>query len=77
MHHLIDPRTGRSAATDVIQATVLAGTARRAEALAKAVVVLGSAAGLDLLDRVGVDGALLLTDRAEFLIHPATMRWLA
>ena len=76
-HHLIDPRTGRPAATDVIQATVLAGTARQAEALAKAVVVLGSAAGLDLLDRVGVDGALLLTDRAEFLIHPATMRWLA
>lgn len=76
-HHLIDPRTGRPAATDVIQATVLAGTARQAEALAKAVVVLGSAAGLDLLDRVGVDGALLLTDRAEFLVHPATMRWLA
>lgn len=76
-HHLIDPRTGRPAATDVIQATVLAGTARQAEALAKAVVVLGSAAGLDLLDRVGVDGALLLTDHAEFLIHPATMRWLA
>jgi FAD:protein FMN transferase len=75
-HHLIDPRTGRSAATDVIQATVLASSARRAEALAKAVVVLGSAAGLDLLDRVGVDGALLLTDRVEFLIHPATMRWL-
>lgn len=76
-HHLIDPRTGRPAVTDVIQATVLAGTARQAEALAKAVVVLGSAAGLDLLDRVGVDGALLLTDRAEFLIHPATLRWLA
>ena len=56
---------------------MLAGTAREAEALAKAVVILGSAAGYELLDRVGVDGALLLTDRDELLIHPATLRWLA
>lgn len=75
-HHLIDPRTGRSAETDVVQATVLARTAREAEALAKSVVILGSAAGYDMLDRVGVDGALLLTDRAELVIHPATLRWL-
>ena len=76
-HHLIDPRTGRSAVTDVVQATVLAGTAREAEVLAKAAVILGSAAGYELLDRVGVDGAVLLTDKAELLIHPATLRWLA
>jgi FAD:protein FMN transferase len=76
-HHLIDPRTGCSATTDVVQATVLAGTARRAEALAKAVVILGSNAGLELLDRVGVDGALLLTDDRSVLIHPSTDRWLS
>lgn len=76
-HHLIDPRTGRSAETDVVQATVLAGTAREAEALAKAVVILGAAAGYDLLERVGVDGAILLTVRDELVIHPATQRWLA
>lgn len=76
-HHLIDPRTGGSADTDVVQATVLTGTAREAEALAKAVVILGSTAGYDLLDRIGVDGAILLTDRAELVIHPATLRWLA
>ncbi len=76
-HHLIDPTTGRPAVTDVIQATVLTTSARRAEALAKAVVILGSTAGLALLDRVGVDGALVLTDRAEFLVHPTTRRWLA
>ena len=63
--------------TDVIQATVLTTTARRAEALAKAVVILGSTAGFELLDRVGVDGALVLTDRAEFLVHPSTRKWLA
>jgi len=76
-HHLIDPRTGRSAVTDVIQATVLARTAREAEVLAKAAVIAGSAAGYDLLDRIGVDGALLLTDRDDLVIHPATLRWLA
>lgn len=76
-HHLIDPTTGRPAVTDVIQATVLTTTARRAEALAKAVVILGSTAGFALLDRVGVDGALVLTDRAEFLVHPSTRKWLA
>jgi thiamine biosynthesis lipoprotein len=76
-HHLIDPTTGLPAVTDVIQATVLTTTARRAEALAKAVVILGSKAGFELLDRVGVDGALVLTDRAEFLVHPSTREWLA
>lgn len=76
-HHLIDSRTGRSAETDVVQATVLARTAREAEALAKSVVILGAVAGYDLLERVGVDGAILLTDRDELVIHPATLRWLA
>lgn len=76
-HHLIDPRTGRSAETDLIQATVLARTAREAEVLAKAAVILGSAAGYELLEHVAVDGAILLTDRDELVIHPATLRWLA
>jgi thiamine biosynthesis lipoprotein len=76
-HHLIDPRTGRPAETDVVQATVLTRTAREAEALAKAVVIMGAAAGYDLLERVGVDGALLLTENGELMVHPSTMRWLA
>ena len=41
-HHLIDPRTRRPAVTDVVQATVLAETARDAEAFAKVAVVAGS-----------------------------------
>lgn len=75
-HHLIDPRTGRSAESDIVQATVLAGTAREAEALAKSAVILGAEAGYDLLDRLEVDGAILLTDRDELVIHPKTLRWL-
>lgn len=76
-HHLIDPRTGRPARTDIIQATVLARTAREAEALAKTAVIVGSDAALDVVDRPEVDGAILLTDRDELLLTPRTMRWLA
>ncbi len=46
MHHLIDPRTGQPAETDVASATAIASTAARAEAVAKAVLLLGSQAGL-------------------------------
>jgi thiamine biosynthesis lipoprotein len=76
-HHLIDPRTGRSAVTDVVQATVLGPTARVAEALAKTAVILGSDAALVSLERPGVDGAILLTDHGELLVTPRTLRWLA
>jgi len=76
-HHLIDPRTGRPAVTDVVQATVVAGTAARAEALAKAAVIAGSGAGLALLERSGVRGAILLTDRDEVVALPSTLGLLA
>jgi FAD:protein FMN transferase len=76
-HHLIDPRTGRSAETDVVQATVLARSARVAEALAKAAVILGSDAAWAVLENAGIDGAVLLTDQGQLLVHPSTARWLA
>lgn len=76
-HHLIDPRTGRPAVTDVAQATVLARTARTAEALAKAVVVLGAACGVDLLTRTGVPGAVLLLEDGRTVALPGTERYLA
>ncbi|MBO9535010.1 MAG: FAD:protein FMN transferase [Solirubrobacteraceae bacterium] len=41
-HHLIDPRTGRPAATDVLQVTALAPTALEAEVLAKTALLRGS-----------------------------------
>jgi thiamine biosynthesis lipoprotein len=76
-HHLIDPRTGWPARTDIVQATVLAGSAREAEALAKTAVILGSEEAFAMLDRPGVEGALLLTERDEILMLPSTARWLA
>jgi len=76
-HHLIDPRTGRPAETDVVQATVIAGSALRAEALAKAALIAGTAGGFALLDRARVPGALILNDRGEALALPSTLRLLA
>ena len=76
-HHLIDPRTGRPAQTDVVQATVVADTTLRAEALAKAAVIAGSFEGLALLERAHVRGAILLTTRDEVQALPVTLPLLA
>jgi thiamine biosynthesis lipoprotein len=76
-HHLIDPRTGRPAATDVVQATVLSGSARTAESWAKTAVVLGLVAALAALDRAPILGAILLATDGRVLAVPRTARWLA
>jgi len=65
-HHLIDPRTGLPAARGVAAVVVTAPAAARAEALAKAALVRGVAAGLGLLDRAGV-AAWIVTDDGRVL----------
>jgi len=72
-HHLIDPRTGLPAVTDVAQATVITGSALRAEALAKAAIIAGSVQGFALLERARVRGAVILTERGETLALPQTL----
>lgn len=47
-HHLIDPRTGQSAETDLLTATVLAADGSEAEAWATASLVMGQQASLTL-----------------------------
>jgi thiamine biosynthesis lipoprotein len=76
-HHLIDPRTSAPAITDVVQATVVCGSALRAEVLAKTAVIAGSVDGLALLERAGVQGAVILTERGETLALPQTLALLA
>jgi thiamine biosynthesis lipoprotein len=49
-HHLIDPRTGRPAETDVLTATVVAPSAAEAEMGAKTVAILGSRDGVRWLE---------------------------
>ena len=49
-HHLIDPRTGLPAQTDVLSVTVIAPTTHEAEIAAKVVAITGSEQGLAWLD---------------------------
>ena len=60
-HHLIDPRTGEPADTDLNLVTVIAGSAWAAEVLAKAVLVRGSTHPFDLVDGTGAH-ALIVDD---------------
>lgn len=50
LHHLIDPRTGRPAETDLVEVSVLAPTGADAEVLAKTALLLGRSAGARFLD---------------------------
>jgi len=57
-HHILDARSGTSPDA-VASATVIAPTAMAADALATAAFVLGPRAGIDLLEREGVDGLIV------------------
>ncbi|MEZ4670739.1 MAG: FAD:protein FMN transferase [Anaerolineae bacterium] len=72
-HHIIDPRSGRPALTDVVTATIIHPHAPTAEVYAKAVLLLGSEAGLSWLNRqwnaaglvIRHDGAVMATSSFE------------
>jgi thiamine biosynthesis lipoprotein len=49
-HHIIDPRTGLPAETDILTATVIAPTVMQAEAVAKASLIMGSTDALEFID---------------------------
>ncbi|MEO7913726.1 MAG: FAD:protein FMN transferase [Roseiflexaceae bacterium] len=61
-HHIIDPRTGHPAVTDVLSATVVASSAREAEMAAKTVLILGSRAGLAWIEARPSLAALLVRE---------------
>ena len=50
MHHILDPRTGQPALTDVLTATVLTPSVLEAETAAKTTFILGSQAGRQWLN---------------------------
>jgi thiamine biosynthesis lipoprotein len=59
-HHLVDPRTQRSAETDLLQATVFAPTAELADIVAKTAFLLGARAGRAFVERRADLGAVLV-----------------
>ena len=76
-HHLIDPRTRRPAETDVVQATIVAPSAREAEVIAKTAVVLGSREAIGYLARSAALTAILLLDDGRLACLPGVEAWLA
>ena len=75
-HHIIDPRSGKPAQTDVVSATVIAPTVMEAEVAAKVSLILGSQAGLSWLsDDLSLE-AMLLLENGEQLCTPAFERYL-
>ena len=61
-HHLVDPGTGTSAATDLASVTVIADAAVDAEVLATAAIVTGGPAAAELLLDAGVAALLVGPD---------------
>ena len=76
-HHLIDPATWRPATTDLVQVTVVADSARLAEAYAKAAVIVGAGNAPRFAARPGVYGLLLLTADGDVHATTGMLRWLA
>jgi len=69
-HHLIDPRSNRPSSSGIVQATVVAASAREAEAWAKAVVVAG-ADGMARAEAAGVERVVAVDAAGRVLSLPA------
>ncbi len=74
MHHLIDPRTGAPAQTDVVQATVFAPTAERADVMAKVAFVLGADAAARALEQRRLAAVLVLRGGAIRTVGAVELR---
>ena len=64
-HHIIDPRTGSPAETDLIAVAVADQSAARGEALAKAAIIAGSAEGAALLRSADVKAWMISADGVQ------------
>ena len=67
-HHLVDPRTGAPAESDLLQVTVLAPTAELADVAATTVFVLGERDGRRFVDRHAELAAVLVRESGEVAI---------
>lgn len=71
-HHIIDPRTGKSAESDVVSVSIIHPHAPTAEACAKAVLLLGSHAGLEWLNQQWGAAGIVICGSGAVL---ATSNW--
>ena len=68
-HHILDPKTGISADSDLASATIVSESSMTADALATACIVMGRNAALDYLTGLGMNG-ILITREGEITLTP-------
>lgn len=68
-HHIIDPRTGNSAQTDVLSATVIAPSTQQAELASKMLLILGAQAGMKWVNAQKDYGACVVLDDGEIRMN--------
>jgi thiamine biosynthesis lipoprotein len=67
--HVIDPRTGYPVSNGIASASIIADTCTLADGLATAVMVMGVAKGLDLINRLaGVEGLIIVEKKDGTLV---------
>jgi thiamine biosynthesis lipoprotein len=66
-HHIIDPRSGQPAQTDLIAVTVIAPDALQAEMAAKAVLILGSESGQIWIEERPDLSAMLVLETGDII----------
>jgi FAD:protein FMN transferase len=69
-HHLLDPRTGLPAQSDLWSVTVVADRCEQAEVAAKVAFILGSKAGADFLLKHHIAGLLVRADGTWETVEP-------
>jgi thiamine biosynthesis lipoprotein len=69
-HHLLDPRTGLPAQSDLWSVTVVADRCEQAEVAAKVAFILGSRQGADFLRRYRIAGLLVCEDGTWETVEP-------
>ena len=67
-HHIIDPRSGQPAQTDLITATIIAPSILEAEMAAKSVMILGSLKGMEWIENRSEFSAFLILETGDTLM---------
>ena len=67
LHHILDPRTGKPAETDVLSATVIADKAIDADGYTTALIIMGADQALTFAEQTPGIEAILLTTNAHLL----------
>lgn len=67
LHHILDPRTGKPAETDVLSATVVADKSIDADGYTTALIVMGADEALTFAEQTPGIEAILLTTNAHLL----------